>query len=328
MAETPAVYRCLSSTNSCRWRQKSFSVAEICSAAEKTSGHGTIEGAQRLGGLWRIYPTSMDARVGLLSRGIVLRGHSVQPRDRNPFLIRDNNGTEREVAAVKVIVGNIPMSYKNTDIAKTMKQRLNVKIQSNVMDEKDRIDGKLTRWKTGHRFVYIEPPTKPLPKSLQIGAFRASIYHRGQTPKQCARCLAKTHRTHECASDVRCRVCLELGHVSGAEVCSLAPRAPMPTPPPPPPPPPPSQETRREDQVATVQTTLAFHARVRERKSRSTTPAKEKGKRSRSESVQHSPTQHTQKTARVVDASPAEGAHREQTPCKGGAEVAECSSGT
>eukprot|EP00745_Piridium_sociabile_P027240 TRINITY_DN4391_c0_g1_i6.p2 TRINITY_DN4391_c0_g1~~TRINITY_DN4391_c0_g1_i6.p2 ORF type:complete len:304 (-),score=34.77 TRINITY_DN4391_c0_g1_i6:4066-4977(-) len=229
MAEAPAVVEPVFILNKLlpMAAENSFSVAEICSAAEKTSGHGTVEGAQRLGGLWRIYPTTIDARVGILSRGIVLRGHSVQPRDRNPFLIRDNNGTEREVAAVKVIVGNVPMSYKNTDIAKAMEQRLNVKIQSNVMDEKDRVDGKLTRWKTGRRFVFIEPPTKPLPKSLQIGAFRASIYHRDQTPKQCARCLAKTHRTHECTSDVRCRVCLELGHVSGAEVCSLAPRAPM-----------------------------------------------------------------------------------------------------
>ncbi|KAL8618388.1 hypothetical protein ACOMHN_050156 [Nucella lapillus] len=64
-----------------------YSVAEICAAAEKTSGFDSIEGAQWIGGLWRLYPKTVDARVALLTRGIVLRGISVQPRDKNPFIV-------------------------------------------------------------------------------------------------------------------------------------------------------------------------------------------------------------------------------------------------
>ncbi|KAL8610599.1 hypothetical protein ACOMHN_006318 [Nucella lapillus] len=56
-----------------------YAVAEICAAAEKTSGFDSIEGAQRIGGLWRLYPKTVDARVALLTCSIVLRGISIQP---------------------------------------------------------------------------------------------------------------------------------------------------------------------------------------------------------------------------------------------------------
>ncbi|KAL8582706.1 hypothetical protein ACOMHN_058083 [Nucella lapillus] len=93
--------------------EMNYAVAEICAAAEKTSGFDTIVGAQRTGGLWRLYPKTVDARVALLTRGIVLRGITVQPRDKNPFIVRDEEGRERETAALKVFVTNISLSFNN-----------------------------------------------------------------------------------------------------------------------------------------------------------------------------------------------------------------------
>ena len=84
---------------------KYYSVAEICSAAEKNSGLDSIVGAQRIGGLWRIYAKSTEARVSLLTGGITLRGVQVQPKERNPFVTKDNAGEERD--AVRVVIGGI-----------------------------------------------------------------------------------------------------------------------------------------------------------------------------------------------------------------------------
>ena len=71
--------------------EKDNSVAEICAAAERTAGFETVEGAQRIGGLWRLNAKDSEARIKLLVSGIILRGHYVQPREKNPFLVRDAN---------------------------------------------------------------------------------------------------------------------------------------------------------------------------------------------------------------------------------------------
>jgi hypothetical protein len=36
---------------------------EICSKAEDTCGYATVEGALRIGGLWRVYPNTQAARM-------------------------------------------------------------------------------------------------------------------------------------------------------------------------------------------------------------------------------------------------------------------------
>ena len=49
------------------------------------------------------------------------------------------------------------------------------------MDERDRDDnGKLTRWKTGCRFLYMEVPVQPSTKTVMTGIFKASLYHKEQ----------------------------------------------------------------------------------------------------------------------------------------------------
>ena len=45
---------------------KDYSVAEICAAAERTAGFETVEGAQRIVGLWRLYAKDNEARIKLL----------------------------------------------------------------------------------------------------------------------------------------------------------------------------------------------------------------------------------------------------------------------
>ena len=139
-------------------------------------------------------------------------------------------------------------------------QSLGVKICSSLIEERDRDpSGKLTRWKTGRRFLYMAVPAKPLPKTLRIGIFTASLYHKEQRVLTCSNCLSKGHHASACEVPTKCRQCFADHHKAGDKVCPLAPKhAPSPIPdqfPPPPPPqanPPPSSpisgssEPRRE----------------------------------------------------------------------------------
>ena len=204
---------------------KPYTVHEICAAAEKTSGYNTIIGAQRIGGLWRLYPKTMDSRTTLLLKALEIRHHTVTLFDKNPFIVRTLQG-EREAPTTKLIIGNLPISYSNEDIERKLVQ-IGCEPHSKLLMERDRDEkGGLTRWLTGRRFVYIKVPTRPLPEKINIGPATATLYHREQkqNPENavCSRCLATGHRASSCVSDVVCRTCKKSGHKSGHPSCPMS----------------------------------------------------------------------------------------------------------
>ena len=57
-----------------------YTVRELCATAEETSGLQTRSiGAQKIGGLWCIYPKSADNRAMLLLKGIEARKSHREP---------------------------------------------------------------------------------------------------------------------------------------------------------------------------------------------------------------------------------------------------------
>ena len=208
----------------CGDRDKPYSVHEICAAAEKTSGYNTIIGAQRIGGLWRIYPRTMDSRTTLLLKGLEIRHHTVNLFDRNPFIVLTTQG-EREAPTTKLIIGNLPISYSSDEIERKLVQ-IGCEPHSKLLMERDRDEkGGLTRWLTGRRFVCIKIPVRPLPEKINIGPATATLYHQEQkqTPENavCSRCLTTGHRTSTCVNDIVCRTCKKPGHKRGHPSCSL-----------------------------------------------------------------------------------------------------------
>jgi hypothetical protein len=193
---------------------------EICFAAEKVVGHNTIDGAQQIGGPWRVYPKTRTARVQLLVSGLSLRSSHINLHDDNPFLTRGNNG--QEIQTTKVIISNIPISFSNREIENTL-TNLGCKPTSKLIDECDREDnGRLTRWKTGRRFMFIEMPNAALPTQVKIGMFTAKIYHREQKTANnpyCGNCLTNGHRKDECKKPVVCRNCRQPGQKVGDILC-------------------------------------------------------------------------------------------------------------
>ena len=85
-------------------------VHERCAAAGKTSGYNSVIGAQKIGGLWRIYPKSADNRAMLLLKGIEVRNLTVNPFHKNPYIAKTPDG-EKEVQTTKLIIGNLPTSF-------------------------------------------------------------------------------------------------------------------------------------------------------------------------------------------------------------------------
>ena len=171
-----------------------YTTFAMCSACEEVSGYESMEGAQLISGLWRLYPANTAARDTLLLSGISVEGIHVTLSDTNPFIVSANG---QEIKTTRVCISDIPLSYNNTDIELVLK-KLGCTLMSDIKYECDRHEDKLTRFKNGRRFVYISVPEKPLPKQIRVGLFTAKLYHREQP--------------RESRKDTRCFNCNELNH--------------------------------------------------------------------------------------------------------------------
>ena len=98
-------------------------------------------------------------------------------------------------------------------------------MRSSLINDKIRNkDGKLTRFLTGRRFVFVNIPQRPLERTVKIGGFTARLYYKEQPradPQQttCSRCLERGHRVSACPNNIRYRECRQEGHKRGDPVC-------------------------------------------------------------------------------------------------------------
>ena len=109
-----------------------YTVRELCA---RISGCNSIIGAQKIVGLWRIYPKSAGNRAMLLLKGMEVRNLTVNPFHKNPYTVKTSDG-EKEVQTTKLIIGNLPISYSNDEIERKLIQ-LGCEPQSKLMMERD-----------------------------------------------------------------------------------------------------------------------------------------------------------------------------------------------
>ena len=81
------------------------------------SDESTVEGAQRIGWLWRIYLTDQNTRVQALCTGINIRGIQINLKDKNPYLVAGHD----EVESTRLYIRNVPLSYDNDAIENSIK---------------------------------------------------------------------------------------------------------------------------------------------------------------------------------------------------------------
>ena len=169
--------------------------ASLCTACEAVGGRGSMKGAQRIRGQWRLYPNTRAARDKLLLEGFTLRGTKIQPLDKNPFLLHPGG---EEIPSTGLWIGNVSVSCDDGEIAKAL-TKLGCELRSAMKAELARYaDRKLTNWVTGRHFVEITVPKEPLPTRTQVGIFSATLYHKEQREKRleertCRNCLEKGH---------------------------------------------------------------------------------------------------------------------------------------
>ena len=199
-----------------------LSVLEMCIAAEKVAGAGSILGAQTIRGLWRVYPTTSEGRTELLVKGIRLRGTVIQVSNTNPFVLHDKG---EEKPTTKLWIDNIPLSVAESEIEHSL-VKIGCEIRSKITLERARDkENKLTRFLTGRRFVFITTPPAPLDPVLRVSAFSAKLFHREQKASKktvtCSRCLKPGHHVSQCDGDVVCRQCGQTGHKRGSAECQM-----------------------------------------------------------------------------------------------------------
>ena len=200
------------------YKEKPITTLEVCRAAEKSGGTGNIEGAQVIRGLWRIYCWTDEARQKLIEEKLSMRNTTVDIYDQNPFIKPPGENTY-------LAIHGIPVSYSNDAIKRWLETHgfppvSPIKYQY-ARDE----NNKLTAFKTGSRFVYVDGNPDKIPETAQIGLFTAKLWHPGlnkkkATPK-CSNCLQEGHTKADCQSPVVCFSCKQEGHKRGE--CPIEP---------------------------------------------------------------------------------------------------------
>ena len=186
----------------------SLTPMDLCRAITRVIPATKLEGVQRINNVWRLYVKDRATRLELcVKEKLMINGTSIRLHDQNPNVIYSHaNGSSAihpQKQNDKLTVKNLPLSVSNEEIAKLLTEK-KVKAVSPIKYGYIRDEyGQLTTYKSGDRFVYVEPFDPPLPKQQQIGIFRCLLLHHGkETP---------------------CKACGLAGHRLGDEACQAKP---------------------------------------------------------------------------------------------------------
>ncbi|KAK3082395.1 hypothetical protein FSP39_015768 [Pinctada imbricata] len=168
-----------------------------------------LKGLQRVRGLWRIYLDNASDRDSLITLGLNIRGkmilvHSMNPRVASNPLNNPNH--------LKIRIKNVPCSAEDGQIARTL-EYYGCRVH-HLYRERLRVDGLLTNCQTGDRIALCDPVIRPLPRSMVIGKYRATVLHRDQVAKtfKCNKCYEEGHKQQDCPNDWICKLCHQSGH--------------------------------------------------------------------------------------------------------------------
>ena len=100
---------------------------EVCNAVAQVIGSVSVDGAQQIRNLWRIYIKSNEARIKLLTEGLTIRQKFLQLYDKNPYTTRN---TEDGNPTVRITVADIPLSFDNESIAEHLKTEFKARISN------------------------------------------------------------------------------------------------------------------------------------------------------------------------------------------------------
>ncbi len=183
---------------------------EMYLAVSKVVSTGAIRGLQRIRGAWRIYVDTQEERVDLLTTGIVLRGVGIGLTDLSPRR-KDHTGD------LRISVRDVPLSADDSIIERALTLK-GCELTDTVQRERLRIMNRATNCENGTRIIWVKPLDDPLPRVMEMGIYRARVYHRDQASSAarpgvtCAKCGEEGHYKTSCLKGWKCRACSEFGH--------------------------------------------------------------------------------------------------------------------
>ena len=181
----------------------SITPMDICRAITNVVGASKLDGLQKINSLWRIYLKDKQARLELCVKPLSINGHQVTLLDQNPNVTFSGSGISAQKKD-KLTIKNLPLSVSNEEVVKFLKEN-NIVLVSAVRYGMIRDEGGLlTSYKSGDRYVYVNPLEPPLPKQQEIGIFKCLVLHHGKM--------------------FQCKACGEYGHKVGEEQCRARPK--------------------------------------------------------------------------------------------------------
>ena len=164
----------------------------ICKALETIVRATSIDGVQKIGGIWRLYFKDKESRTNvLLKRTVTIVGKNIAIYDQNPFATKQANPDDKKD---KLTIKNVPLSVSNEEIQKMLESK-NIKLSSKVKFSYIRDEqGSLTGYRNGDRFVYCEPFDPPIQVKQKVGNFQCLVFHHGKDHRICKSCNQTGHR--------------------------------------------------------------------------------------------------------------------------------------
>ena len=177
---------------------------QLCNAIVSVISDSKLEGVQKVNNIWRVYLKDRQTRLELsVKESIIVNGQRVRLYDTNPNVVFSGYSHNQRFDADKLTIKNLPLSVSNNEIAKMLREK-NVQMISPIRYGYIRdADGQLTDYKSGDRYVYVQPYDQPLPKQQEVGIFKCILIHHGK--------------------ETECKACKMSGHKIGADTCKAKP---------------------------------------------------------------------------------------------------------
>ena len=149
-------------------------------------------------------------------------GHTIMVTGINPYRPVDSNS--RVESTTRLTISDIPMHLPAAELEDALSQ-VGCDIRSKVLYEMARDErGKLSRFQTGNRFVYMIVSETSLLKTFRMGIFNPRLFYKEQlhtSTRKCFKCLQSGHIVWECINEEVCRTCFGTGHKTKDPVCTL-----------------------------------------------------------------------------------------------------------
>ena len=101
---------------------------------------------------------------------------------------------QKKMNSDTLTIRNLPLSVSSDEIEKMLVEK-SVVLRSPIRYGFIRNeDGELTTYKSGDRYVFVEPFETPLPRQQEIGILQCLVLHHGKNGPPCRSCGVQGHK--------------------------------------------------------------------------------------------------------------------------------------